>query len=53
MVLVLDKNTIIAGAGVIQNNFHNRKYLEPNLCALYIEENYRGNKISNQLLKNL
>ncbi|EAJ6151129.1 MULTISPECIES: GNAT family N-acetyltransferase [Campylobacter] len=49
--LVLDKNTIIAGAGIIQNDFHKRKDLEPNLCALYVEENYRGNKISSQLLK--
>ncbi|MCV3470902.1 GNAT family N-acetyltransferase [Campylobacter sp. CNRCH_2015_0814] len=47
--LVLDKNSIIAG--VIQNDFHNRKDLKPNLCALYIEENYRGNKLTNQLLK--
>ncbi|WP_094750253.1 GNAT family N-acetyltransferase [Campylobacter ornithocola] len=49
--LALDKNIIIVGAGIIQNDFHNRKDLEPNLCALYVEENYRGNKISSQLLK--
>ncbi|WP_261545153.1 GNAT family N-acetyltransferase [Campylobacter lari] len=49
--MVLDKNTIIVGAGIIQNDFHKRKDLEPNLCALYVEENYRGNKISSQLLK--
>ncbi|MCV3451125.1 GNAT family N-acetyltransferase [Campylobacter lari] len=51
MVFSLDKNSIIAGAGIIQNDFHNRKDLEPNLCALYVEENYRGNKLTNQLLK--
>ncbi|EGK7514948.1 GNAT family N-acetyltransferase [Campylobacter lari] len=49
--LILDKNSIIAGAGIIQNDFHNRKDLEPNLCALYVEESYRGNKLTNQLLK--
>lgn len=28
---------ILAGAGVIENNFHNRKDLSPNLCALFVE----------------
>ncbi len=37
-----DSNTIIAGAGIIENDFHERKDLTPNLCALYVEPAYRG-----------
>lgn len=32
---------ILAGAGVIENDFHNRKDLSPNLCALFVEAPYR------------
>lgn len=40
--LVTDNREIIAGVGVIANDFHKRKDLTPNLCALYVEEAYRG-----------
>lgn len=33
-------NWFIAGAGVIENDFHNRPDLTPNICALYVEEDY-------------
>ncbi|MDT1873062.1 GNAT family N-acetyltransferase, partial [Acinetobacter baumannii] len=33
---------LIAGAGVIDNDFHERKDVTPNLCALFVEENYRN-----------
>lgn len=36
--LCLDENKIIGGIGVIDNDFHERKDLSPNLCALYVEE---------------
>ena len=39
--LCLDGNKIIAGMGVIENDFHNRKDLTPNVCAVYTEEEYR------------
>lgn len=34
--LVTDNREIIAGVGVIENDFHKRKDLTPNLCALYV-----------------
>lgn len=49
--VVLDgQQKIIAGAGVIDNDFHVRKDLAPNLCALYVEEPYRRCGIAKQLL---
>ena len=32
----------ISGAGVIENDFHDRKDLTPNLCALFVEERKCG-----------
>ncbi|KAF1297725.1 acetyltransferase [Enterococcus sp. JM4C] len=49
--VVLDENEqIIAGAGVIENDFHDRLDLTPNLCALYVNEGNRGQKIAEKLL---
>lgn len=49
--IVLDgKGDIIAGAGVIQNDFHDRKDLSPNLCALFVEEAYRRQGIAGRIL---
>ena len=39
--VVLRGNEIIGGAGIIANDFHERKDLTPNLCALYVEEAFR------------
>ncbi len=41
-VLVNQRNAIIAGADVIENNFHERKDLRPKLCALFVEKDYRN-----------
>lgn len=41
---------IIAGAGIIENDFHERTDLTPNLCALYVEEEYRCRGIAGDLL---
>ena len=49
--LCLHENAIIAGMGVIENDFHNRKDLSPNVCALYTEEDYRCQGIAGQLLE--
>lgn len=42
---------IIAGIGVIANDFHQRPDLTPNLCALYVEETHRNRGIARQLLE--
>ncbi|ELW86107.1 GNAT family N-acetyltransferase [Acinetobacter baumannii] len=49
IVLNKDKH-LIAGAGVIDNDFHECKDLTPNLCALFVEENYRNQNIAKQIL---
>lgn len=48
--LAMDGNKIIGGLGVIDNDFHNRKDLTPNICALYVEEDYRCNGIAGALV---
>ncbi len=48
--LCLDGDHILAGLGVIDNDFHNRKDLAPNICAVYTEKNYRSQGIAGQLL---
>ncbi len=48
--LCLDGNTIIGGLGVIENDFHNRKDLSPNVCAVYTEESFLGQGIAGRLL---
>ncbi|GBD68084.1 putative uncharacterized protein [Tetragenococcus halophilus subsp. halophilus] len=40
------RDEIIVGAGVIGNNYHKRKDLMPNVCALYVEENYRKQRLA-------
>jgi len=48
--LCLDNNQIIGGMGVIENDFHDRKDLTPNICAVYTEEKYRCQGIAGCLL---
>ena len=48
--LCLDGENIIAGMGVIANDFHNRKDLTPNVCAVYTDEEYRHKGIAGKLL---
>lgn len=48
--LCLDGENIVAGLGVIENDFHDRKDLAPNVCAVYTEEVYRGQGIAGKLL---
>ena len=48
--LCLDGDRIIGGLGVIENDFHDRKDLAPNVCAVYTEEAYRGQGIAGRLL---
>ena len=37
--LCLKDDLIIGGLGVIENDFHNRKDLTPNICAVFTSEN--------------
>ena len=48
--LCLNGENIVAGLGVIDNDFHDRKDLYPNVCAVYTDENYRGRGIAGKLL---
>ena len=48
--LCLDGEKIIGGLGVIENDFHERKDLSPNVCAVYTEEDYRKQGIAGRLL---
>lgn len=48
--LCLDGNRMIGGLGVIENDFHDRKDLTPNICAVYTEEEYRCKGIAGHLL---
>ena len=51
--VAVERRKIIAGIGVIENDFHNRKDLRPNICALYVEESYRCLGIAGKLLDNV
>lgn len=48
--LCMDGEKIVGGLGVIENDFHDRKDLTPNICAVYTEEEYRCNGITGHLL---
>jgi len=48
--LCLDGEKIVGGLGVIDNDFHDRKDLAPNVCAVYTEDEYRCKGIAGQLL---
>ena len=48
--LCLDGDRIVGGLGVVENDFHDRKDLSPNVCAVYTEEAYRKRGIAGRLL---
>lgn len=48
--LAVDGARIVGGAGVIENDFHARRDLAPNLCALYVEPDRRRHGIAGALL---
>ena len=48
--LCLEGERITGGLGVIENDFHDRKDLTPNVCAVYVEEDHRCRDIAGQLL---
>ena len=48
--LCLYGERIVGGLGVIENDFHDRKDLSPNVCAVYTEPEHRGRGIAGRLL---
>lgn len=48
--VILNEESIIGGVGVIENDFHTRKDLSPNICALYVEEEFRNKGLAGKLL---
>jgi GNAT superfamily N-acetyltransferase len=48
--LCLDGERIVGGLGVIENDFHDRPDLTPNVCAVYTEESHRCQGIAGNLL---
>ena len=48
--LCLNGKQIVGGLGVIENDFHDRKDLTPNVCAVFTEENFRCQGIAGNLL---
>lgn len=49
--IAVEGNEIVGGLGVIENDFHERKDLAPNVCAVYVEKAYRCRGIAGELLK--
>ena len=48
--LCLKDGQIVGGLGVIENDFHDRTDLTPNICAVYTEEPHRCQGIAGHLL---
>ena len=46
----MEGERIVGGMGVIENDFHDRKDLAPNVCAVYTEPDCRGQGIARKLL---
>ena len=49
--LCLNGGRIVGGLGVIDNDFHDRRDLAPNVCAVYTEEDCRGRGVAGGLLE--
>lgn len=49
--MAVEEGRIIGGLGVIENDFHDRKDLTPNVCAVYVEEDRCCRGIAGQLLR--
>lgn len=48
--VAVQSGKIVGGLGVIENDFHDRRDLAPNVCAVYVEEAYRCQGIAGRLL---
>lgn len=50
---VTEAGEIAGGLGVIENDFHTRWDLTPNVCAVYVEPAFRGRGLARQMLENV
>ena len=48
--LALEGGQILGGLGVIENDFHDRPDLRPNVCAVYVDEPWRRQGIAGVML---
>ena len=48
--LATEGDAIVGGLGVIENDFHDRKDLSPNVCAVYVEQAHRRQGVAGALL---
>ena len=48
--MVTEGERIVGGCGIIENDFHERKDLAPNICAVYVEEDCRCRGLAGLLL---
>lgn len=48
--IAMEDDRIVGGLGVIENDFHDRKDLSPNICAVYVEKDCRCKGIAGALL---
>ena len=51
--VVVRGRKIVAACGVVENDFHERKDLAPNVCAVYVDEEYRRQGIAGFLLQSV
>lgn len=49
--MAVDGCAIVGGLGVIENDFHDRRDLAPNVCAVYVEQSCRCQGIAGALLE--
>ena len=48
--IVMNGSDIVAWLGLIENDFHARKDLTPNICAVYVDVIYRNRGIAGKML---
>ena len=51
--LAMAEETIVGGMGVIENDFHDRPDLRPNVCAVYTDPAWRCRGIAGALLEHV
>lgn len=49
--IAMEGERVIGGLGVIENDFHDRKDLAPNVCAVYVEPDKRCQGVAGALLQ--